>query len=332
MKKVILGFVMITAALVFLLNAFLTKEHREVKNYIEEKYRFSADIKKVESYGFPSDNEYIVSPSHNMDLEFTVIPDPREDAFTDDYPKAKEAYQESQKLKKSAPEIKKLGFHSLEHEELRLSFNQRNNYFTLILQTDSPIDIASFEEKELDRFFKLQELIKKSNAKVNHVTVYDNRDLVDRNSIILNMQHLREVKTKEELLLGIKKSDSGIASFYENEKWKAEKEKVENDRFTFGSEYSESWFWFSCSVTNEKGECSNIFVSVYFSENMLTKTNEYLEEDLNSIFTLFEKTIAPNAAIEYNFLEQGSHNSVRFTKNQIANYESTEKFINKNFK
>ena len=40
----------------------------------------------------------------------------------------------------------------------------------------------------------------------------------------------------------------------------------------------------------------------------------------------------PKASIEYNFIEGGSDDSVRFTDSEIKKYSSTLEFINKNFK
>lgn len=102
------------------------------------------------------------------------------------------------------------------------------------------------------------------------------------------------------------------------------------NRFTFDSEYSD--YWFNCRETNEQGECTNIFVTIYFNENSLTKANVNLEMDLNSIFTLFEEKIKPKASVEYNFIEKGSGNSVRFLDKEIARYDNTSDFIKQNFK
>lgn len=52
---------------------------------------------------------------------------------------------------------------------------------------------------------------------------------------------------------------------------------------------------------------------IYFKDHSLTQTNSHLEEDFNSIFTLFGKTIQPKASIEYSFIEESSDDSIRFT-------------------
>lgn len=82
---------------------------------------------------------------------------------------------------------------------------------------------------------------------------------------------------------------------------------------------------------NQKGECTNIFVQIYFKDHTLTQANRYLEEDFVSIFTLFEKTIQPKASIEYSFIEESSDDSLRFTDYEIAQYASTADFIKRNF-
>lgn len=162
------------------------------------------------------------------------------------------------------------------------------------------------------------------------MVVTDLREPADSNSFAFNMEHLQNVKTKEDLFVQIKRGSWELSSFHENKKWEAERAKVENDRFTFQSEYDN--YWFNCRETNEKGECTNIFVTVYFDENSLTKANVHLEQDLNAIFTLFEKTITPRVAIEYSFIEKGSDDSIRFLDKEIATYENTSHFIRQNFK
>ncbi|MGE7021617.1 hypothetical protein [Solibacillus cecembensis] len=81
----------------------------------------------------------------------------------------------------------------------------------------------------------------------------------------------------------------------------------------------------------KKWACTHIFVTVYFKDNSLTKTNLNLEKDLNSIFNLFEKTITPKALVEYNFIEVSSDDGIRFKDHEIKKYASTLDFINNNF-
>lgn len=296
---------------------------------MKNEYGINVEIKQLIRYGIASNKEYIVSPKNNKDIEFSVIIDPStERVITDNYSRALEVNIEQHKLEKVIPDIEKLGFIGSINDEIRVSFLGEQNI--VFLNSTSPFEIATFEEKELDRFFDIQELIKGSGALIHRVNVSDMREPSESNYISLDMGMLKSVSTKEDLLLQIKKSNWEIASFYENKKWESEKANVENERFTFGSKYDD--YWFNCRETNEKGECTNIFVSLNFKENSLTKANNNLEKDFNSIFTLFEKTITPKAMIEYSFIEVGSDDSVRFTDQEIAKFGTTSNFIDKNFK
>ncbi|UHA73544.1 hypothetical protein [Paenibacillus sp. 481] len=313
---------------VFVYIYFQSDEYR-VKQYVKNEYGVNVEIIKLSREGIFSNKKYTVSPKNHKDIQFTVVIDYTTDSvIADNYARALEVDNELHKLEKVIPDVEKLGFKDGINDEIRVGFTEEKN--SLFLHSISPIEIATFAEKELGRFFELQKLIKQSGALIHHVSVYDMREPSKRKSIHLDMEKIKSVTTKEQLLSHIKKSNWEMVSFYENKKWESEKASVENGRFTFGTKYDE--YWFNCRETNEKGECSNILVTLSFKENSLTKANSNLEQDFNSIFTLFEETITPKAKIEYIFIEDGASDPVRFTEQEIAKFGTTSNFIAKNFK
>ena len=305
---------------------FSQTDDRRVTTYMKDKYGIDIMIKnKGFTSGFPSDQEFTVSPKDHKDFTFSVIID-SEANITDNYARMLEGDRELHKLQKVMPEIKKLGFVvSKEDDFLFVS----ENSISVNLYSPTALEVAHFEDQDLDRFLALQKLIKQSGALVDLVDVTDMQEVSESTTIGFDMKHAESIHTKEQLLSSMKKSNMVIASYYENKKWESEKEKVENERFTFDSPHNDKWF--NCRETNNKGECTNIFVQIYFKDHSLTKANSHLEEDFKSIFTLFEKTIQPKATIEYSFIEESSDDSIRFTEHEIAQYASTADFIQKNF-
>jgi len=318
---------LIIASIAFYVTDF--NEQLKVKSYVKEKYGYNIKIKQLLRAGIGSDYDFVVYPKDHSDLEFNVRLD-SSNQITDNHASAIEADKALHKLEKVIPAIEELGFQGAEYQnnEIRVSYVDDMEKHILNLYTSTPLEMATFKENELDRFYKLQELIKQSGASLTYVAVQDMQEPVS-NSIVFYMKDVQNVQSKDDFLLQVKKSSQDLASYIENEKWEAERAKVENDRFTFQSQYDD--YWFHCRETNEKGECTNILVTTYFKENSLTKSNVYLEQDLDSIFNLFGNTIKPKATIEYHFVENGSDNRLTFTEQEIANYENTLDFINKNF-
>ncbi|MEG0438625.1 MAG: hypothetical protein RR587_05250 [Solibacillus sp.] len=341
MKK---GIAMFSLFLVMILSACSSLSNDQLINdYVNDTHGIDIVIK--DSYKNElelGEDSYIVSPVDHQEMEFSVVvksfiaeDEPKlnykgKHFIRDNYLTALAADTELHKLDKVIPDIKKLGFSESFNNENRVFFGEEGKEIWGLLYSTPPMEIKSFEEKDLDRLFELYKLIKQSGALFDMVTISDMRPNHVSGSFVFEMKALKDINTKEEFLLEMKKTNSNIASFYENKKWASEKEKIENDRFTFDTEYSD--YWFNCREVNANGACTNIFVTVYFKDNSLTKTNINLEKDLNSIFNLFEKRITPKALIEYNFIEVSSDDGIRFQEHEIKKYSSTLDFINNNFK
>src|SRR5690606_30026206 len=99
----------------------------------------------------------------------------------DDHAHAIEADKAFHKLEKVIPAIERLGFQGPDYfdGEVRVSYSSEKKLHDLNLYSSTPIEIASFEEKELDRFFELQRLLKQSGADITHVVVTDLREAAD---------------------------------------------------------------------------------------------------------------------------------------------------------
>ncbi|WP_226675889.1 hypothetical protein [Rossellomorea aquimaris] len=333
MKKLIAVIFLFASVGVYLVINFPSDE-RKVKEYAENEYGIDVEVKKVSNEGFGSDDTYVVFPENHEDLEFAITFPNGDGVITDNYARALAADEKLHQLKKVMPGIKDLGFGASDNGKLKVSFvkigkEPSENKYLVNLSSPKPIKIAKFEKEDLNRYFKLLILIQESRAEVNRVYITDKRGPVDRNTIALNMDKLKNVKTKEDLLFHLKRFNWEFASYYANKKWESEKEKIENGRFRFGSEYDD--YWFRCGELNEQEECTSILALVKFKENSLNKQNVYLKEDLTSILHFFDR-IAPMANIEYRFTEEGSNESKIFTEYEIKKYHDISAFIDKNLK
>lgn len=334
MKKLVAVTLLFASVGIYLFFLYPSDE-RKVQEYAKEEYGIDVEIKDVSNKGFQSEYEYEVSPLKHDDLEFTIILPNGEGEITDNYSRALAADKELHQLDSIMPKMKELGFKGgSQNGNLKMNFVKMGkdpsvNKYMVDLYTSSPIEIATFEEEQLDRYFKLLTLLKESGAKINRVYIYDKENSTDSNSVALNMDELKNANSKEDLLLHIKRFNWRFASYYQNKKWESEKEKVENERFKFGSGYAD--YWFNCGEVNENEECSRILVQVEFKDDSLNKENRYLEEDLTSIFHFFDR-IAPHAQIEYRLIEEGSDDPKSVYRYKIKKFDDISSFIDKNFK
>jgi hypothetical protein len=310
-------------------------------NYIKEKYGVNSVIKEKheEPEMVSSEVNYILYSKDNEDVLFTVTVDYAGDEpkIKDTYNQAVETNKEYQKLKKVIPAIKKIGFKGRSSAEIRVDYKSQKvgngwrNYISLYLKTDSPINIRTFEEKELVRFYKLVKIIQDSGAAIDHVGVEDNQEMTETTTIVIKMNQLKDVKSTDEFLFQLKKSNWELASFYANKKWEDEAKKVENERFKFGAQYED--YWFNCLVQNEKGECTSILATVTYQNGGLKQSNPHLKEDLNKIFAFFENTMKPKPTVELSLQESGdSGEMVRFTQAELKQFKSTDDLIKGLFK
>ncbi|MED1863888.1 hypothetical protein P4V41_10545 [Fictibacillus nanhaiensis] len=340
MKKIIF---FVTCAVIIILMLYLNLKIESnddvVKGYMKNKHGIDVKIveKKEESPMVSSEIVYIVSPVDQSEVLFTVTVNPDTDPaqIKDTYNQAVQTYKEYHKLETVVPEIKKLGFsgefkpHPLRYESKQVN-GKWQNYISLPLKMNSRLNISSFEEKELDRFIKLIKLIQNSGASIQQVTVEDSGDELESKKIIMKMDHLKDISSREAFLTQLKTMNWELASSYSNKKWEKEAQKIENERFSFGSEYDEHWF--NCQTTNEKGECTSILVPVTYQKDGLNQRNPFLKEDLNTIFHFFDHTMKPKPNVEYILLEPDNPNTVRFTQADRNQYKSTEDLIRGLFK
>ncbi|KGR79893.1 hypothetical protein [Ureibacillus sinduriensis] len=171
-------------------------EEQKVQKYIKEKYGFKIGIEQVIEKGIASHPTFVVFPEKHPDIIFKATLNPSTDTVTDDYPEALKADKAFHKLEKVIPAIEQLEFESFD-EEFKVSYSGSKKRF-LKLYSSTPIELASFKEEHLERFFELQQLIKESGASITHVMVEDNREPVESNSIYFAMADMKDAKTKEE--------------------------------------------------------------------------------------------------------------------------------------
>lgn len=310
-----------------------------VKDYMKKKHGVTIQInEKIEEHPMVSSEiVYTASPVDQSDLLFSVTVNPDSDPaeIKDTYNQAVQTYQEYQKLKTVIPDIKKLGFDGdFKPDPLRFQSKQVNgkwqNYITLPLQMDSRLDVASFEEKELDRFIKLIQLIQDSGASIQQVTVDDGGDKYESKRFLMKLEQLKGISSREAFLTQLKTMNWELASFYSNKRWEKEAKKIENERFSFGSKYDD--YWYNCQTTNDKGECTSILVPITYQKDGLNQRNSYLKEDLDAIFFFFDHIMEPKPNVEFILLEPDNPNTVRFTQADRYKYKSTDELIKGLFK
>ncbi|WP_137791009.1 hypothetical protein [Bacillus sp. E(2018)] len=340
MKKTIffITFAVISVLLLYF-NLKVQSNDDVVKDYMKNKHEIDVKIveKQEESPMVSSEIVYIVSPVDQSELLFTVTvnPDAEPDRIKDTYNQAVQTYQEYHKLKTVVPEIKKLGFsgefkpHPLRYESKQVN-GKWKNYISLPLNADFHFDVASFEEKELDRFLKLIKFIQKSGASIQQVTVEDSSDGLNTKTFILDLEKLSDTSSTEALLAQFKTMNWELASYHSNKKWEKEAQKIENERFSFGSKSDN--YWFNCQTTDEKGDCTTILVTVSYQKDGLNQRNPHLKEDLNAIFYFFDHTMKPKPNVEYNLLETDNPNPIRFTQADRNKYKTTDALIKGLFK
>lgn len=179
-------------------------DEQKVEKYIKEKYGFEIATEQVIEKGIAADPTFVVFPRKHPDILFKATLNPSTDTITDDYPEALKADEAFHQLEKVIPAIEQLGFESYE-EEFKVRYSGSKKRF-LDLYSATPIETASIKEEELERFFKLQKLIKESGSSITHVRVENSREPAESNSISFTMADMKEAKTKEDVFIHIKKN------------------------------------------------------------------------------------------------------------------------------
>lgn len=207
----ILGvFVLLIASIALYFSDY--SEKRKIKKYAEDTYGYDVEIKQLYRTGIGSDYEYVVFPKNHQHLEFKITLDPYSDTITDNYASALEADKALHKLDKVIPAIEDLGFQGPDYtnKEISIRFSDETKKHALYLYTATPIEMATFEKNELDRFFELQNLIKQSGAPITYVVVEDMREPADSSSILFYMKDVQSTNTKDDFLLQLKKANHGL--------------------------------------------------------------------------------------------------------------------------
>ncbi len=194
-----------------------------IKDYVKDTHGFDIVIKSSDKNSLELGRDsYVVSPVDHQELEFTVAvnsysseDEPKlnyrnKHLIKDNYSTALAADTELHKLDKVIPEIKKLGFNGSFNDEPRVFFNEEKDDIWGFLYSTSHLDIKNFEEKDVDRLYEVQKLIKQSGASFDLFIVSDTRELNDRGSLVLDIKKLKDVNTKEKFLLKLKKENPGI--------------------------------------------------------------------------------------------------------------------------
>lgn len=216
MKKILTAF---SLFLVMILGACSSLSNDElIKDYMKDTHGIDIVIKNSNKNELElGEDSYTVSPVDHQEMEFSVVVESylAEDEpelnyrgkhlIKDNYLNALEADTELHKLDKVMPDINKLGFEESFNDENRVLIGEAGGKKAIwsLLYSTTPMEITSFEEKELDRFFELYKLLKQSGALFEIIIVSDMREPHESVSFVLDMENLKGVNTKEEFLLKI---------------------------------------------------------------------------------------------------------------------------------
>lgn len=285
---------------------FTTAPDRIVEQYVEEKYGFQVEVIEKNSYGISSDTEFTVSPKEEEHIRFVVTVDSFDHTIIeDDYELALNIDKEYEKLKTVIPEIEKLGFTGIEGDTIRLDYIEDSAF--LYLESGKAVNYKTFVKDDLDTYYELYKLIKKSQANIVNVSVAGARKENERqNGISFYLEKPGTERTKEQFLVDLKKYHLEIGENEVESRLAKEVKQLNNERFHFGNEYDDTHddpfdSWINCEVTNEEGECTSAVLSVTYQKGGLHSENPHLSEDLTVIFDFVETHLEPEIKINYIF-------------------------------
>ncbi|WP_142826297.1 hypothetical protein [Planococcus soli] len=310
-----------------------------VEDYVEEKYGFKVDVIETNSYGIGSTTEYTVSPKDDGLIQFMVSVDPYDyTVIEDDYNVALEIDKEYEKLKTVIPEIEALGFSGMEGAPIHLHYIEGiGDTAFLHLESDKPVNYATFVEEDFDTYYELYELVKKSQANVENVAIFGTIDQNgDQKDISFYMGPPEKVISKEELLLQIKTGYLEIVEYEVVKPLEKEAARLNNERFHFGNQYDDTFndpfdSWFNCNLTNEDGKCTSAVLSITYQKGGLNADNPFLSEDLNTIFKFIEMHLEPEIKVDHIFLkgdELSAYEEFDIEYEDRITYTNTDDLIN----
>lgn len=329
-KYIIIGLVIIILCVVGV-SLLFNNDDAEIKQYVNEKYNLNVNVLSEFGGGFVGDLEYVVQDVDREQLVFTVYKDEHTgEIIQDDYKQGLRAYEAYLKIKGVLPEIEKLEFKAVEIGNAIVSYMPGNieKSNSLYFETEQSIELETFKEQYLNKFYELYRLLKSTGAELSSVTVSDVGEPANRDFISFSFND-KTYESAESFYNYITEINLGLSSVYANQLWEDELLKIENERFRFKGDYGE--FYFNCLKMDQSLNCVQALVPIYFKEGLLSRENPYLAEDMEKILNLFSNTIRPKMQVEYAFYEEGQDDSYRITDGEIASYGSVQSFIDANF-
>ncbi|ERN51857.1 hypothetical protein [Alkalihalophilus marmarensis] len=311
-------------------NAYTIAEHRE-----------AVKIDRVSTSGRGSPATYRVQSLRNPKLWFTVkvarssILELPQNVIEDTYEDGQTTYQEQLKLDKVTGDIEKLGFHGIDEEDIILDFFPTHrdedgvSLKTLNLVSEDELNFRQFKEEELPRLHQLKTLIDKSGADVSRIYIDDEYTL---SHIRFDGYASTTPLSPEELYDYLRNTNWEISNYESQVKWESEFEKIENERFTLGTDSTD--LIYQCTDFRDEGICNEISLTVRYEHNGLTSENEHLTADVTAILHLLEHTMTELESYDLFFVEELDntwYKEVRFTNEEREQFESVEQLVEKMF-
>ncbi|ERN51855.1 hypothetical protein [Alkalihalophilus marmarensis] len=344
-KKIVIASIITAAALVCSFLFFIRYVSTGFLNvYTISEYGEAVTIMdRTPSMIGSSTTTYRVQSIKNSRLQFTVKVKvnnyllwrtPKE-VLADTYEDGKDTYEEQLKLDTVIGDIERIGFQGLSADGLYVSFDatHRNedgaSYKRLSLMSDEKIDFRNFRENEMSRFHQLISLIQSSGSDFYRVSV---SDPTIPSTIHFDEYALTMSLPLEELYHYLRKNNPTLDNFTVR-KWEEQLRKIENERFTFGSEMTEMLdLSFECNALTEDGLCNGILLTVQYEHNGLTSENEHLVDDVTAILQTLDHELMHLELYELVFMDKDEeHKTVRLTNEEREQFESVEQLVEETF-
>ena len=347
-KKFVIAFDWIALIVVgmFVLTAFtivgfsiLLKETGEdpMEKYMKDKYQVEIEILEKEAINSLNMgdvwNSVALKENANVkfDIHVTGLLFPK--VLEDEYHLGLETYEVFKKIEGSLGKIQQLGFTKMEgynlveyetYFDIREDKSVKAHQFNVYVSSEKPFTYNEIDKLELDRIYAMITEIKATNDAVSDVYIFYG-DKHEVNELVV--KDIRRIKSKEELLLNLKRSNNALATYIAYSTLNDRAMELENGRFVF-KDFSGGEFWLRCNETDDEGECVEYYISILYEKDGLGKENPYLFEDIRKIGDHFKQELG-SSEFTINFQEDRKDLKKYATINsyQIHSDEEIRQFI-----
>ncbi|WP_243521880.1 hypothetical protein [Bacillus pseudomycoides] len=316
-KKIVISiialfaFIFFAAIVNFLYFSSVSKENKDIQEYIKGKYGIDVIVTKR-----GSSNEvnlghtwHTVQVKDNKNIQFRVEVTGFffSTIIGDEYEYGRKTYEEYKEFKPLLKEIEMLGYtpvsdenviqyiiddSEVEIEDSKIDEERPTNELLLTLKTIPKLDYSQFETKELDRLFALLQLVQGNNKQITKIEILDSKDKLHG----FHLENIQQITSKDQLLSVMKNESEEYWTYLIRTQIHDKIKEVENERVAFKD--------ISCSYI-ENGECKGYEATLEFKNNTLQyKKNPQLIDDIYKVISLLQAE-KPNKTITMEFINTG---------------------------